>query len=305
VLAWNSTKVPEEFHECPDVYRLSNDSNVWLLAGSFMPSHNARYWVGSMEIVAGERLPTFTPRTSWLWDFGSYYAPRTGAAGDGAGDGRRVLFGWSGWMSNKYNGVGFGGVCDPDYHNIPRDVSLGDDGYMNISPVHELVNLRVPGSRATGSQQLGRGAVVDAVLRCSSAAAGVHTVVGMDVLASTDRTRYFRLLVDLGVRELVANSTRFLPASNQTKPSDAPAGVNRAPLPPTALLFPLELRVVVDGLMVEAFLNNRTALTTMLPAPPGWVLNPSALGVFAVAEPTVGAGDASPACTLETYQLHL
>ena len=72
VLAWNSTSVPEEFHECPDVYRLSNDSNDWLLAGSFMPSHNARYWVGTMEIPPGERLPKFIPRTSWLWDFGSY-----------------------------------------------------------------------------------------------------------------------------------------------------------------------------------------------------------------------------------------
>lgn len=209
-------------------------------------------------------------------------------------------------MSNKYNGIGFGGVCDPDYHNLPRDVSvLGDDGYMNVSPVQELVELRVPGSMASGPTQLGRGVAVDAVLRCNAPPrAGVHhgAIVGMDVLASTDRTRYFRLSIDLGTRELVANSSTFLPAANQTKTGDAPAGVNRAPLPPTTALFPLELRVVVDGLMVEAYFNNRTALTSMLPAPPGWISgDPSDLSVLKVAEP----GDAAPVCTLETYRLSL
>ena len=212
-----------------------------------------------------------------MLDYGGVYAAKTGAdsVADQRQSTRRVMFSSTGWQRTGVPG------CDPQ-QTMPRDLTLstpteaalhGERGapFLWIEPAKELAELRTtaaPKFHATtgvsGATIVAAGAQIEVVVSCSGASAKVADIsLVLTVLQSKDGKE--------GVRVSYWQTNNTLQVDHSRANTHSPSKlVQNAPVPSTIFSAngSLELRVVVDGGLIETFLGRRIAITSLVGLPP-------------------------------------
>ena len=275
-VVWNeSWRRPLDQIECPDVFEL-NGSLVVL--GSLQydgpwQGTSTTWWIGQ----ADENGTRFLPHAGalGLCDYGQSYAVRHGEGLDG----RRILFGFSGWASptlepgcGSYHGM---------YHVFAREARIvhGDaTPRLQVSPVAEIAaHMRraqladaQPVARSTAGEAdlaVAKGSQLDVEMHChldEGMAVPSSGQVSLEVLADpspgSSPAGGAALVVgyDFATERLFVDHARM---GNATILQTAP--LPRAHLPLAAGGAPL-IRVLVDNAMVESFGGGEVALTSFV-----------------------------------------
>jgi fructan beta-fructosidase len=192
------------------------------------------HWVGTWDPRRAEFVPDHDePRR---FDFGRHF---TGPSGYVTEDGRTIL--WSiaqdGRTEAEHESWGWA-------HNagLPLELGLGHDGHLEISPVRELAGLR------------------DELL---TEAAGDQLEIELDLDLGT--TGCVRLALRGGAATIEVSADRFRLERPGAAAYDCwhPGKVDDAPAPGPGRH---DLRVLLDGSMLEAYLDRRWSFTTRVPA---------------------------------------
>lgn len=246
---------------------------------------NNEYWVG--DIVDSR---TFAPTSRGILDFGMLYAARTGSSATSSLDGteRRVIFGATGWAPPR----SLPG-CQPhtsmQIELLPRDLGIDAKGRLTISPIPELVTLRKPGGRQTSAwlpsansgDQLSApvahgsaatGSLLDLRMTCEgrprsgAGAAGSQSsrdTVAMHVLVAAGGASFTAIGYNYSSSQLFIDHRHSSTRCPDRVICGPGAIVQTAPLQGGGLDEgePVELRVMLDGGLVEAYLNKRTVMS--------------------------------------------
>lgn len=238
------------------------------------------WWVGRIAPGLGHFDTTaFTPieGAHGVLDYGGVYAAKTGADTviDQRQSTRRVMFSSTGWQRKGVPG------CEPQ-QTMPRELTLstpaealrhGEGGapFLWIEPAKELTTLRTtvpPKFRAIagtpGAMISGAGAQVEVVVSCSQIKpTETEMSLTLTVLRSKDGRE--------GVRVSYWQTNNTLQVDHRLANSYSPSNlVQNAPVPPAIVSTngSLELRVVIDGGLIETFLGRRIAVTSLIGLPP-------------------------------------
>ncbi len=178
----------------------------------------AKYWVGRYE------KQQFHPESTGILDFGGYYAPKSLADAGG----RRIVWGWIQEQRSvdAQKAAGWSGVM-----SLPRVLTLRRDGSLGMEPAPELAKLRGQSRRYTKlpAQAPGDNLEIACRLNPGSAHEAGLNLGGLEV-------RYDRVFRRLSV--LAENRARE----------------GHLALPPGE---PLDLRIFLDGSVVEIFVSVR------------------------------------------------
>src|SRR5215831_7133351 len=122
-----------EMWECPDFFEI-NKRHCLLYS-----TENEVIWTTG-EYDAEKHI--YTPRRSGVLDHGAYYAPKSFLAPDQ----RRVLWGWirETRPAAEFASAGWSGAM-----SLPRMLTVGEQGQLEIRPVAEVVSLRCTAEKAT------------------------------------------------------------------------------------------------------------------------------------------------------------
>lgn len=242
--------------ECPDVFELGGKA---VLLGSF-PGPDSCYscgtswwWVGSFS---ADDL-TFTPEATGRFDFGmpgfsSIYAAKSGSQA-AAPFSRRVLFGFGGWRQGDMSSCG-------GRYVLPRDLSLSPAGALLQHPAAELEGLR-QGPAVEGAT-IAAGGQVEVLILCTLPAAGPPSsgVLGVETLQQQQQAAG-AVAIQVGIDFASRTGFAFVPAPlglfGNTSRTDSTAPLQSALQGDT-----LEIRVFVDGQMVETFFGGEASITT-------------------------------------------
>jgi sucrose-6-phosphate hydrolase SacC (GH32 family) len=245
-------------------------------------TENNEYWVG--DIVDSK---TFAPTSRGVLDFGMYYAARTGSTATASLDGteRRVIFGATGWAPPR----SLPG-CQPhssmQIEMMPRDLGVDAKGRLTISPIPELATLRKPGSRTSAwldSQQpapsaaAAKGSLLDLRMSCKGRPTGASDAVAMNVLVGPGGTTFTTIGYNYSSSQLFIDHRQSSSQCPDRVTCGPDAIVQTAPLQGGGLDAgePVELTVLLDGGLVEAYLNNRTVMSVWVVE----VMNSTAAGL--------------------------
>jgi sucrose-6-phosphate hydrolase SacC (GH32 family) len=233
--------------ECPDVFEL--DGKVVVL-GSF-PGPDSCYacgtshwWVGSIS----DDDRTFTPEATGRFDYGlagysSLYAAKSGTQAL-APFSRRLLFGFGGWHQEDMSS------CN-GWYVLPRELSLSPAGTLLHYPAVETEALR----QGPAVQGLAAGGQIEAWVRCRLPPALPSSgVVGLSTLQSGNQS--VLIGVDFATLSAFADVPACLGRFGNTSRTD------RAPLASALQGDAVELRVWVDGQMIESFFGGEVSITT-------------------------------------------
>ena len=286
---YNATGVaPPPFLECPDLFRagemvvLISSYNDFGQAASqgppfsppagFADGQSAEWRTGALvpdgSRRAGEMDLKFVSKHQGVLDYGLLYAQKTAGDALKPNEGRRVLFGFTGWHERR-NGM-MNSECGIS-HVMPRDLRLDSDGRMLISPVQEVSNLKlgqeVPlqmgGVAVTTSSQV----LVNMV--CTGVPAPTQpkstrgaNAVGVDVLLDVAAGEWTRVGYDLQSGALFVDQS----CTNSQRADLSDAYQTSASLSSVAgaVVDTLNLTVLVDGGMLESFVNERVVITSLL-----------------------------------------
>ena len=91
-------------------------------------------------------------------------------------------------------------------------------------------------------------------LVCSNLTATIEGKVGVDVLVDSTLSEYVRIGFDFGAGHLFVDQSHLGSGALQTT----------TPLPTSRALTVLNLTVLVDGALIESFLNDRLIISTLL-----------------------------------------
>ncbi|WP_153553086.1 GH32 C-terminal domain-containing protein [Halomicrobium sp. LC1Hm] len=194
---------------------------------------------------------TFELERRGTLDHGDYYAPQSLRADDG----RLLTWGWvpeARDVSAQWD-AGWSGTM-----SLPRELSLGDDGRLRQRPARELTRLRGDReSRESVTLDDGEsirldtdGRAFELATRLSLVDADAVEVTLLGTAAENERTtlRY--------TRDDVLEVDRSRASTDPRATSDSQH------VPVTPYDEPLDLRVFVDGSVVELFANERHCLTS-------------------------------------------
>lgn len=194
------------------------------------------------------------------------------------GTSRRVLFGFPGWTQTTKP------KAAPKCLQLPRELTLGDDDRMRVSPIPELQTLRH--SPSTGPSTLAKGSQVELRLACSSATSGF---VGVDVLATADETQATKIRVNFTSGLLLVDQRACCGQPGNGIVQSAPLRLQKGEA--------VELVIIVDGYFIEVFANNRTVITAL-------VAPDEAKGLPAARQSTMRTSGPSR-CEVASWQLSL
>ena len=245
-------------------------------------TENNECWVG--DIVDSK---TFAPTSRGVLDFGMYYAARTGSTATASLDGteRRVIFGATGWAPPR----SLPG-CQPhssmQIEMMPRDLGVDAKGRLTISPIPELATLRKPGSHTSAwldSQQpapsaaAAKGSLLDLRMSCKGRPTGASNAVAMNVLVGPGGTTFTTIGYNYSSSQLFIDHRQSSSQCPDRVTCGPDAIVQTAPLQGGGLDAgePVELTVLLDGGLVEAYLNNRTVMSVWVVE----VMNSTAAGL--------------------------
>ena len=203
------------------------------------------YFIGEFDAEAGQ----FRERRRGTLDPGDFYAPQSLQAGD-----RTVTFGWipeARGVSRQWD-AGWAGTL-----SIPRELSV-EEGRLSQRPIREFTNLRerkLCQGRVTLDDETRR---VDAAGRSIEIEATVDvgdaSEVGFLVCATPDGAEQTKIRYDGESVTIDREDASLDPGANATPQSVA---VDDLPTP-------LDVRLFVDGSVVELFAAGRRALTSRI-----------------------------------------
>ena len=215
-----------EMWECPDFFAL--DGKHCLLY-----STEGKVYSTTGDYDAGNHRYTAT-RTGVL-DRGAYYAPKSFLAPGG----RRILWGWIPERRPEaaYSAAGWAGAM-----SLPRVLRIGAQGQLEMHPAGEVEKLRGPAERTT----VKAGAPLKRELAALRYELLLHIRLLTDSVATVRLLRQgapaWEIAVDIPSKKVRCGETEF-------------------PLPGPPWPRP-DLRVFLDGSVIEAFVGGREALTS-------------------------------------------
>ena len=236
--------------ECPDVFPLGDKVVV---LGSFPGTPEcyscgtSHWWVGS---ISDDDL-TFTPESTGRFDYGqpgfsSLYAAKSGSEAV-APFSRRLLFGFGGWRQGDMSS------CN-GWYVLPRDLSISEAGTLLHHPAAEMQGLRQGPAVTDG---VAAGGQVEILLQCRLPAALPSSgVLGVSTLQAGGNQSVI-VGVDFASRAAFAAVPAVLGRFGNTSRTDT-----SAPLQAALQGDSLELRVFVDGQMIETFFGGEVSITT-------------------------------------------
>eukprot|EP01048_Picozoa_sp_COSAG05_P020848 COSAG05_NODE_3669_length_1918_cov_1.487631_1_plen_238_part_10 len=209
-----------------------------------------------------------------------YYAARTGSSATSSLDGteRRVIFGATGWAPPR----SLPG-CQPhtsmQIEMLPRDLGVDAKGRLTISPIPELATLRKPGSHTStwlhnssfttgqpapmADAATATGSLLDLRMTCEGRPSGAREIVAMNVLVGPGGTTFTTIGYNYSSSQLFIDHRHSSTQCPDRVTCGPDAIVQTAPLQGGGLDIgePVELTVMLDGGLVEAYLNNRTVMS--------------------------------------------
>jgi beta-fructofuranosidase len=214
-----------EMWECPDFFALGKEHYL-----HYSTENKVIWTTGDYDSAAH----TYSPKRSGVLDHGAYYAPKTFLTPDG----RRILWGWirETRPEAEFAAAGWSGCM-----SLPRVLSIGEQGQLEMHPAPEVEKLRGTAQKAD----------VDAAapFRGKLAELRHELRVPIDFSART-----------VTVRLLVSGSEVWQLAVNV--PGDSiHCGEIGIPLPSLPWPRPT-LRIFLDGSVIESFIGGREAITS-------------------------------------------
>jgi len=218
-----------EMWECPDFFALGEKHVLMYATMGFV------FWkVGTYK----ERR--FHPEKEGTVDYGAYYAAKTMLDRDG----KRILWGWipERRPESEHKAAGWAGAMA-----LPRELSIAKDGSLRIEPAKACEMLR------GDWEQVGEG--VETVK--DTAALRVHNLA-----AELEIQFYAAANQEFGFALQSEKGEKFAEVAFEPGNKDRELRINR-----TAVPFPLltgsvvKLRMLVDGSVIELFVNGSTAIT--------------------------------------------
>ena len=241
--------------ECPDVFALSGKTVVLgsLPGVPINTEGTSHWWVGSLS----DDDLTFTAESTGRWDhglpgFSSIYAAKSGTTAlpyEGPFK-RRVLFGFGGWRASELMAKDCGG-----YYATPREITLSASATLLQQPAQELLALRQ--GKAVAGPAIAAGGQVEVLVQCALPALPPTTGrLGVTTLQTPSKNQ--SIFVGYAFGKAGAAGVAAVPAAlglygNTSRTDSAPLA------PPLALI---ELRVLVDGGLVETFFGGGEASIT-------------------------------------------
>lgn len=215
-----------EMWECPDFFALGHGHYL-----QYSTEGKVIWTTGAYD--AGAHV--YTAKRDGVLDHGAYYAPKSFLAPDG----RRIMWGWiqETRPEAEYAAAGWAGAM-----SLPRVLTVGQQGQLEMQPAAEVEQLRGTGEKATVSEA--------APLRRKLAhlRQEVHVPVGMFRGGAVT----LRLLVDgAAAWELTVDV-----AGNAVR-----CGKISFPLPGMPWPRP-GVRMFLDGSVIECFIGGREAITS-------------------------------------------
>jgi beta-fructofuranosidase len=214
-----------EMWECPDFFEL--DKKHCLL---YSTEGKVDWTTG----VYNSHEHRYTPGRQGLLDHGAYYAPKSFLAPDG----RRILWGWipERRPEAEYARAGWAGVM-----SLPRVLAVGPQGQLEMHPAAEVEKLRRPVERVVVKADAPFRQKLDTLRQELRLHIGLSSGMAT-VRLKTNRGIAWELAVDVA-----ANAVR--------------CGEISFPLPGLPWPRP-ELRIFLDGSVIETFIGGREALTS-------------------------------------------
>jgi beta-fructofuranosidase len=234
--------------ECPNFFPLGDKWVLILSAHIGMKTGLVFYFVGDYH---NQR---FTPEIEGVFDHACLYAPLTMQDDQG----RRLLWGWlrEGRSVEAQVAAGWSGV-----QSIPRVLSLLPDGRLGMEPVPELSALRgahrhyadISLSEPAGDFPLepdGRALEIEATFD-----PGQNGILGLSLLAAPDGSEQTRVIYNPQAQQLIVDR------EHASHDDSVEKHANTAPhtLAPGE---PLQLRILLDGSVLEVIANQRTSITS-------------------------------------------
>ena len=258
--------------ECPDVFELGG--KIVILTSTQGLNGWTQLWVGEMSDDDLTFIPDYTDRL----DFGAsgistIYAAKTGTSALPPFE-RRILLGFGGWTESKVTKCGnwctsclspsvVFGVC-MDFADrclcvsidlLPKDLSISPEGKLLQVPAREMVGLR---KTATMAPAIAKGGQVEILVQCEVPATGPPRsgVLSVTTLLAAGKDQSVEVGYNFSANEGFASVS----ASLSTKG----ARTDKAPLPGlNATKGTIELRVFVDGHIVETFFGGHAVISTI------------------------------------------
>lgn len=235
---------PATAWECPAL--LPTGDGRWVLLLSLWIddiTYSTSYLVGDLR-AAGEGL-RFVPATGGMLDHGrDFYAPTTLVEDD-----RTLLWGWS-WESRTEEESVTAGWAGCLTH--PREIGVHLDGTLRLAPARELTALR--GTPLPVGAELPASYEIELDVRVDRPDSEIVLSLGAAVSLRVNPTRGTLVLDRTGTP---ATASHPLPRTSEAI-ANVPGGTRS------------HLRVLVDGPLIEAFVDERAMLTEKVyPAPTG------------------------------------
>jgi hypothetical protein len=259
---WLSTPTRNALNACPDIFPIGPpNASLFALIDSFFPSYTAEWFIGTLKPGTHNYAnPAFTQLARGVVDYGGMFAPKTGADDviDQRQSTRRVLFSDSEDLVTNQPGEPKGENvygCAGMSMLMPRELSLGvrEDKtlFLRMAPLPEMVTLR--GTERHGATPVlfnATGSQVEVRVACAS---NTTEAVRVEVLRSEDErlaVSYSRFSRTLTIDHRHANAQS--PAKGLVQ--EAPYGAEDA----------FELRIFVDGGLVQTFLDEAVTVTSLV-----------------------------------------
>jgi len=233
--------------ECPNFFKLGDQWVLIISAHTGTATGEVFYFVGSYENYR------FTPIHEGVLDYGQLYAPLSFVDDNQ----RRILFGWVREARSETDQrlAGWSGV-----QSIPRVLTLDAQQRLLMSPVPELAAIRGI-HHQFGPMHLTQTTALE-VKGCALDIAatidpGVNGSCGLSVACAPDGTERTDIIYDtttkrLGVHKISPEVHGAVNTHIREVPHDLATGE------------PLQLRILLDGSVLEIIANDRTSITSRI-----------------------------------------
>lgn len=233
--------------ECPNLFQLGDK---WVLIVSGNSNHitgDVFYFVGTYE------NGYFTPENEGIFDYAYLYAPLTLEDDKG----RRLMWGWvrEGRSEDAFVKAGWAGMqC------VPRELSLDSQNRLCSQPVSEIETLRGKHHHYDNIQLSGdlnlevRGLALDIVGKLDI---NPNSKMTLSLACSEDGQQGTEISYDASSAQLTINRTKSSTKSSDER--DIKHVIHQLDENET-----LDLRILLDGSVIEIIANKRTSITTRI-----------------------------------------
>jgi len=214
-----------EMWECPDFFSINGQHCL------FYSTEGKVIWTTGDYDQDDHR---YTPKRAGVLDHGAYYAPKSFLAHDG----RRILWGWiqETRPESEFAAAGWSGAMA-----LPRVLSIGHQGQLEINPATEVETLRGPVEKVFVKSGTPYRKTLDTLRH------ELHLSIGFGASSAivrilTGDTVVWELAVDVAGNAIRCGKIAFpLPSLPWPRPA---------------------LRVFLDGSVIESFIGGREAITS-------------------------------------------